>query len=146
MRNGNILKKRVREIHVKRICVNQGVGVVCLALESVGIRKCLTTEIDSWLNMYHSEKVFLQNVLWLKESKKCLVSFLQHWKVRAESFLQLWKFLPAESFSRQKVYLSETNGWCRYTCIFYTSWHHSSFWSYTYEQTLAKHLPSKRAK
>ena len=28
MRNGNLLKSRVSEIHVKRICVNQGVGVV----------------------------------------------------------------------------------------------------------------------
>ena len=29
MRNGNHLKSRVSEIHVKQICVNQGVGVLC---------------------------------------------------------------------------------------------------------------------
>ena len=28
VRNGNLLKSRVSEIRVKRICVNQGVGVL----------------------------------------------------------------------------------------------------------------------
>ena len=71
-----------------------------ISLESVRIRKCLTTEIDSRLKVYHAEKVFFQNVLRLKVSKKCLVSFVQHWKVKAESFLQL-----KVSLAQQKVYL-----------------------------------------
>ena len=38
VRNGNLLKSHVSKIHVKRICVNQGVGVILKILES--LRSC----------------------------------------------------------------------------------------------------------
>ena len=58
-----------------------------------------------------------------------------------------WIFFLAKDLKNRVLFSSDHSFWLkngrhRFTFILYTSWHHSSFWSYTYEQTLAKHLPS----
>ena len=56
-------------------------------------------------------------------------------------------FFLAKDLTNRVLFSSDHSFWLkngrhRFTFILYTSWHHSSFWSYTYEQTLPKHLPS----
>ena len=48
MRNGNLLKSRVSEIHVKRIRVNQGVGVF--------------VKVHDSLSSFYEKVFFFQNI------------------------------------------------------------------------------------
>ena len=87
-----------------------------------------------WRNVLANMLLHGQNALLVVSN--CLQNFYQcisaeHFLAECLSVLKFSCCFNAENVSKQK-----------FTFISYTSLHHSSFWSYTYEQTLAKHLPS----